>query len=603
MKILLCWQRQLPTFELVSGSARAGANCCAVQRTFFFVDGPMLMKMTTLALSLMAALPAAQAYEPDAKAASATVSTDVHQTMLPAVSERDTNAKMEVRGFRVKGVAEHPQQRITAASVQAIADAHFAQLAAGESSVALDFAQLQAAADVITTAYRQAGFLVSVAFLPVQTVAADRIIEIQVMEGRIGKVIVQGNQRYQERTLSDSAERMRGLPLRRSDIDSALLYARDLPGVSVSSVLQPGENEGETDLVLVASEAARGWAVNLSVDNFGTETSGRGRVQAGLVWNNPLGRGDVFAISGNWQFSPTSSRNGAFSYSMPIRGVSGLSVLAGANQSELEVNTGPMAVLAIKGPASQRYLGSDWKFLNTVPLQMTASARLVRESSRFEAIGMALSNHRYDVAELGIGLRQNDTRWRGVNLAQLSVRRSLRDNSAALDVVNPYRDSQFTVARLGLMRMQYLTRDQRLVAKFNGQYTRNGLPAMEQFQLGGYDSIRGYSQGETLGDRGYLLGLEYQVDAPGFADRMSPFQGLVWRELLTFDVFADHGRVADATGHLAPTRLSSAGAGVTFRLPRFHGMEVRLAGALPTSSADASDGRDARAYARLSMNF
>ena len=43
--------------------------------------------------------------------------------------------------------------------------------------------------------------------------------------------------------------------LRKGEVDSALLYARELPGVSVSSTFQPGEKTGQTDLLMVANEA------------------------------------------------------------------------------------------------------------------------------------------------------------------------------------------------------------------------------------------------------------------------------------------------------------------------------------------------------------
>lgn len=521
--------------------------------------------------------------------------------VVPVAAEAPT--ALEIRGLRVTGVGEHPGQGVTPDSMQAVADAWFIQAANGAEVAMLDFAQLQAAADAVTAAYRQAGFLVSLAYLPQQSIGADRVLEIRVMEGRLGKVIVQGNQRYQELTVGGIARDLVGHPVRKAAIETALLYARDLPGVSVSSVLQPGENEGETDLVLVANENSRPWTVNLSVDNYGTRTSGRGRAQVGLAWNNPLGLGDVLAVSGNYQFSPAASRNGALSYSLPIRAVSGLSVLAGASQSELEINSGPLAALDLSGPSAQHYLGADWKFANTASLQMTASARYIHERSRFEALGVRLSDHRFEVAELGVSMRHFDTRWQGANLLQLSVRRSLDDDSGQMDVVSPLRDSRFTVARLGAMRLQSLGRNQRLLARFNGQYTRNGLPAMEQFQLGGHDSVRGYALGEAMGDKGYLLGLEYQVDAPGFADRPSPFQGRAWREVLSFDLFADHGQVSQLTGLKTQTRLSSAGAGLTVRLPRLHNLEVRLAGAVPVGSVDASDGRNARLYARASMSF
>jgi len=558
------------------------------------------MKYSTLALVVAAALcPAAAAHAQSGDAGA----QQADAAAVPAVAARDANATLQVRGFRVTEVGEHPEQHITPQLMQALADAHFAALAQGADTVRLDFAQLQAAADVITQAYRNAGFLVSVAYLPPQQLGPAQIVEIRVLEGRIGKVIVQGNQRYRSHTVGDAAEQLQGQPLRKADIDSALLYARDLPGVSVSSVLQPGEHEGETDVVLVARETGRPYEFNLSVDNFGTEVTGRGRAQAGLTWNSPLGLGDVFAASAMWQFNPSASRNGALSYSVPIRGVPGLSVLAGANQSDLEANSGPLASFDLKGPASQRYAGADWKFVNTERLQLTTSARYLHENSRFEGLGFLLAKQKYDVAELGLSMRQNDPRWHGVNLAQFSVRHSLDDQSADVDIINPTRDSSFSVARLGLLRLQYLSRTQRLLFKLNGQYSDNSLPAMEQFQLGGNDSVRGYTQGEALGDRGYYGALEYYVDAPGFADKASPFQGLTWREVLSFDLFVDHGRIFDASRREDPKTLASAGAGLTVRLERFHKLELRLAGAVPTSAIEPADGKDVRLYARLGMTF
>ncbi|WP_404830598.1 MULTISPECIES: ShlB/FhaC/HecB family hemolysin secretion/activation protein [Stenotrophomonas maltophilia group] len=554
----------------------------------------MPLKRSSFALLLSAALPVAAAAPPADGPA---------DTRLPDMAARTGSQTLQVRGFRASDVGEHPQRGITPAHVQAVLDAYFARIAQGADVAVLDFAQLQGAADAVTAAYRKAGFLVSVAYLPPQKLDAEGRIEVRVLEGRIGKVVVQGNQRYRSHTLSNVAERLRGQPLRQADIDSALLYARDLPGVSVSSVLQPGENVGETDLVLVARESGRPYEISTSVDNHGTALTGRGRAQLGVTWNSPLGLGDVFAASGTYAFDPQASRAGALSYSVPLQAVQGLSVLAGANRSELEVDDGILRGFKLKGPASQAYAGADWKFINQPDLQVTSSARYIRESSRFEALGLVLSKQKYDVAEVGASVRHNDARWHGINLAQLSVRQSLRDRSADFDAINPTRDSRFNVVRLGLLRLQYLSRSQRLLFKFNGQYSNNSLPALEQFQVGGNDSVRGYAQGETLGDRGWYGALEYHVDAPGFGDVASPFRGVPWREVLELDVFADQARVFDVDGLEAPADLASVGMGATFRLRQWKNLELRVAAAKPTSALRPGDGRDVRVYARLGLTF
>src|SRR3546814_11300252 len=97
------------------------------------------------------------------------------------------------------------------------------------------------------------------------------------------------------------------------------------------------------------------------------------------------------------------------------------------------------------------------------------------------------------------------------------------------------RDSDFWSLRLSFVRMQYLTRSQRLYLKLNGQYSDDVLVPMEQFALGGPDSVRAYPISDALGDRGYHVAVEYQVDAPGFGDTASPFGGRPGRAVVPLD--------------------------------------------------------------------
>ncbi|MCS3747964.1 hemolysin activation/secretion protein [Xanthomonas arboricola] len=561
------------------------------------------MRMTCLAAALSACLLlAAPARAQDHSASDV---APAGAATLPAVKDRgDAAATLPVRGFRVRDVGNYPEAGIDPARVQAVADAAFAALAQGQPVVALRFDQLQAVADTVTQAYRSAGFIVSTAYLPAQTPGPDQVIEIRVLEGRIGQVTVQGAARYRGNTLSAPLRQLQGRPLRKQDVDTALLYARDLPGVSLSSVLQPGQNAGETDVVLVASEAARPYVISLGGNNYGTELTGRYRAQAGITWNSPLGLGDVFAANYAYSLAPRQSQIGALSYALPVGQVSGLSAVVGASRSELEVRNGVFARLGLKGPTSVVYAGADWKFINHDLLQLQGSARYLREKSRLDAAGVTLSDQSFDVAELGASLRRTDLRWRGVDLLQLSVRQALRDGSADPDLVSPDRDSHFTLTRLSYTRLQYLSRTQRLYFKFSGQYSDDTLAPLEQFAVGGPDSVRAYPVSDALGDRGYYAALEYHVDAPGFADAASPFNGRPWRELLELDVFADHARVYAANGAVAPSTFDAAGVGFTFRLPQYANFEWRLTAALPTGSRDASDGRDdARIYTRFGFTF
>ncbi|MGY1411068.1 ShlB/FhaC/HecB family hemolysin secretion/activation protein [Luteimonas sp. A611] len=533
---------------------------------------------------------------------------DAPAVEVPALRDRATatQATVPTRGFRISGVGAHPRRGITPASMQALLDERFRTLAGGAAEITLDFDQLQDVATEVTAAYRKAGFVVATAYIPVQTVGADGVVALDVLEGRLGRVLVEGNRRVRSSAIAAPARRLEGRSLHRDEVDTALLTMRDLPGVGTSAVLQPGLAQGETDMVITATEEARPYSVTLGASNHGTELTGRYRGQVGLTYRNALGLGDVISAGYVHGFSPEQSTSAYLGWTVPVHAVDGLSLAASYSRSEMEVASGPFAALGLTGPTTNAQLGVDWKFHNRPLLQMHGTLRLVREHSQLQALGFTLSDQEFDVLDAGFVLRHVARRSRGVNLVQANVRHALADRSLDPDLVTPARDSDWTLLRVSLARMQYLTPSQRLFGRLYGQYTSDVLVPMEQIALGGPDSIRSLPVSDALGDLGYQATLEYQVDAPGFGDVASPFGGRPWRELLQFEVFVDHGRVMASDGGLSPAQARSyhgAGAGLQFRLPHFHGLELRLAAAVPVGGTDASDGDDFRTWLRLGMTF
>jgi hemolysin activation/secretion protein len=530
--------------------------------------------------------------------------------VVPPVRDRDAAAdqKIAVQGFHVTGVADHSDVGVTPASIQALADAQYQELAAKAGTpVELSFDDMQGVANKIVERYRSAGFIVSNAFLPAQTVGPDKIVQIQVLEGKIGKIIVKGTKRYRPSVISAAAQELRGKPLQKSDVDTALLYARDLPGVTVASTFQPGENTGDTDLVMIATEAKRPVKFMLGANNYGTELTGRYRAQAGIEWANPLGIGDVFNLNVDYALDPSDNIYGATTYRAPAPWVPGLSAVVGASRNELQINTGSFAALDVKGPSSLYYGGMDWKFINRDDMQALSTLHVIREESKLDSLGFHLSDEKFTVGELTYGLLHTDRRFNGVDILQVGLRKSISDDSLVPDLVSPQHSRSFLVTKLSYTRMQFLTKSQRLYLKLVGQYTNDALIPLEQFALGGPDSTRAYPIADALRDRGYYTALEYHVDAPGFGDKVSPFYGRPWRELLEFQVFVDYakGFSAGANREITPdtATLSGAGAGLIFRLPRFHNFEFHLNGAVPLSSQDASDKKGYHIYSRFSFTF
>ena len=534
--------------------------------------------------------------------------------VVPPLKDRDEGTaqtqRIAVNGFRVEGVGEHKKAGITPASIQALADAQFRKLGGGGAQPAeLGFDQLQGVADAITDRYRKAGFIVATAYLPAQTVGADHVVHIQVLEGRIGRIIVKGNKRYYAGVIAAPAKKLRGHALQKSAVDTALLYDRDLPGVSVTSTFQPGDKVGDTDLIMVAREAPRPYTITLGTNDYGTAETGRYRAEAELAWNSPLGIGDKLDAKIDYALDPSENTYGSLEYSIPTVVEPGLGAVLGATRSELQINSGAFAKLNVKGPSSSYFGGFDWKFVNHDDLKMLGSLHVIREESKLEMGGFnfALSDERFDLAELGFALQHIDKRFHGVDMLQVSMRKSINDDSAVPDLVSPDHSRTVHSERIAYTRLQFLTDTQRLYFKFNGQYTDDVLVPLEQFAIGGPDSVRAYPIADALTSRGYYTSLEYHVDAPGFSNKVSPFRGRPWRELLEVETFLDYARgfpvAEERASGLKPVTYSGAGAGFIFRLPFWHHLEFHLDGAVPLGSQKASDDHGYHVYARFGLTF
>ena len=478
-----------------------------------------------------------------------------------------------VRGFAVKGVAEHGELGITPASIQAQADAEYAALAsAAGDDPRLSFAQMQAVADRITETYKAAGFILSRAFLPAQSIGDDRIVRIDVLEGRLDKVIVKGNKRYSTRALAAPARPLLDRPLVKRDVESALLYVSDLPGVTVTSTFQPGDKTGDTDLLLLASEDKRPVEFTVGNNNFGNSFTGRYRAQFGVKWNSPLGIGDSFTGLFEYGYNPDNNLFGTASYRAPIALARGLGVLVGFSRNQLQINSGNLSALGLNGPSSNYYGGFEWKFLNTPDLKVTANLLGAYETSRLDSVFGTFSDDKVGVVSATVVANRTDKALKGVDVIELGVRKSIDDRSA--QTVGVSNDSQFLIGTLAYTRLQFLTRTQRLILKARGQYTNDAVIPIEQFALGGPESVRAYPIVDVLNDRGIYGAVEYHVDAPGFADAISPFYSRPWREILEFEVFADYaaaGAAGQHRGNGANTLTrGGVGAGFIFRLPRFY---------------------------------
>ena len=106
-------------------------------------------------------------------------------------------------------------------------------------------ADVFAFAAAVTRAYRAAGYVLSQAVVPTQTIEGG-IVSIRVIEGHVEAVVVTGEapERVRERIRRLATPVTAERPATLSGIEDVLLRAQDLPGVAVQGTLAPGETLG-----------------------------------------------------------------------------------------------------------------------------------------------------------------------------------------------------------------------------------------------------------------------------------------------------------------------------------------------------------------------
>jgi len=136
--------------------------------------------------------------------------------------------------------------------------------------------QLQVVAENIAVQYRNAGFLLAQAFIPVQTVQ-DGVVKIRVMEGEFGTCRFEGEAESQRSLLQRYADKLcSSRPLKVADLERYLLLINDVPGVQAQGIIVPAAVQGgNPDLLIRVSR--RNHDASVGISNRESKTLGTWR--------------------------------------------------------------------------------------------------------------------------------------------------------------------------------------------------------------------------------------------------------------------------------------------------------------------------------------
>jgi len=410
--------------------------------------------------------------------------------------------------FRLNDLRLNGAQALPAADLQAITQPYIGR------DVALG--DLEALAQAITAKYRERGYFLATAVVPVQTVR-DGIVEISVIEGRLGKVDVLV---APDAPLNERRVRAFLAPLQPAEAVNAQSYERamlllsDQPGVRVSSGLQEGTQTGTTDLSVEVPAAPR-YAFTAEADNHGTKESGRYRIGGTARWLSPFGIGDnldarvMVSNSNALQF-------GRLSYEAPL-GASGLRVGVGAARVSYELG-GEFEELGAQGRANVFDVSLNYPVIRQRQqnLFLRLSADLKDLTDNMEAVQFSAKKR---VRGLGLGWtweRRDDVLGGGYWASSGTLYHgslSIRDaQSLQLDQSDAGRRTEggFNKLTFQLSRLQSVVPNHSLYLSLGGQWASKNLDPSEKLSLGGARAVRAYSSSEALVDEGLIGTVEWR---------------------------------------------------------------------------------------------
>lgn len=493
----------------------------------------------------------------------------------------------------------------------------------------LTLGQVREAARKITALYQEHGYFLARAYVPAQEVR-DGVVEIIVLEGTLGEVLIDGNRYYTEGFIEShfvpvkydlkSFNRGRGA-INYAEVERSMLLLTDNINLDAKATFRPGKEMFDTDLYLQVEDSLpiSGY---FDYNNFGSRYSGRNRLGMTINFGNLTKHGDVLSLRLMTGFPAGDTLYGRAGYEAPVNC---FGTRAGMSFAYMDYDIGKeFKVLGMNGRTIVYTLYANHPLIRSRARNLNLEASFERKAVKNYVFSDLLMGDD-TLSVLKVGASFNNTDHSGRNYIAGYIHQGIPGFLGSLEKGDPKASryaagtretgGQFTKVTLDAGRIQRLNLDglNRLAAMFTGddcagyderigylilrgqgQYTGDDLVVAEQFALGGPDTVRGYPMGQYNADRGFALSAELR--APILRDRFAD------RVQLSF--FTDYGRgwlVTAIPFENKSESLSGAGLGLRVDLP--WETNLRLDCAWRIGGIQPSDGHKPAVYVQLMKSF
>ena len=423
---------------------------------------------------------------------------------------------------------------------------------------------LNAIANEVAAVYATEGYLLVRVFVPNQEVK-DATVEMVISEGRINKVLVQGNKKLSTEKFQQRMKMVQEEPvLREQTLERVLLELNELMGVKVRAVLKPGDLPGTSDLVMDVTES-RPYTFSFDSDNFGSRFTGPVRFGLSMSYANIFTLGDQFAT--RWTRSEYGQDSYTPFYTVPINSY-GTRMKLSYTFLENELKD-KLEYLAAGG--SLHSVGLELSHLMHKSQTASFSVRTGLDLKSFENEAQGINTTKDNLMNVSLGFEGNlSDSFLGRTFYDLNFELGLREGDSSRGLVSRAGGhGKIFTTNINVIRLQSAKiLNSYFILKFQGQMNNTRALSSYLMGIGGMGSVRGYPLSAFQGDKGYNASIEYTVPFPWQVKWHRNFPDL--SKVLSVVSFLEHGKifVRDKRAGEVDQEITTAGGGLKISIPK-----------------------------------
>ncbi len=451
----------------------------------------------------------------------------------------------------------------------------------------------------ITRAYVEKGYITVRAYLPQQDLSQGHL-EILVVEGKVSRIDVDDDGKHSI-SLGNVAPFTQGEPLNLRDFEQALDQVNRLASNNATVEMLPGAEPGDT-IVVLHNKPRAPWHLNFSLDNQGSDSTGK--TQAGVTFSldNPLRMNDFVSYTHRQTLPAQSgsrlSISDSVSYVLPF-GYNTLNVSLNRSRYESQLITGAGTVLHNSGNSTNNTVRLDRVVYRDAVTRWNAYGGVTAKDSESYLETTLLTGASRKLTVMDVGVSLSTVLLGGAITLDVGASHGLHAFNALRDDENLLSSDPRAQFHKWVFSGSYQRpfsiggQDFQFSSQWSGQHANDVLYGSEQILIGGIYTVRGFNNTTISGDHGFYIrneiGLRKPFSIANLSGSVRPWIGL------------DYGTARNRNPGVQEGELTGMALGLQTNIGS--GVSLDVFASKPLSMPSGLTREPAAAWARLSLNL